>query len=60
MDGLLAALVPLLGLVLDRAASTRSTGQVAGAIFRVITELARPFVVQGWTGDMAAGVEWAG
>ena len=34
-------------------------GAVAAAIFRVITELG-VFVVQGWTGDMAAGVEWAG
>ena len=34
-------------------------GAVAAAVFRVITELG-VFVVQGWTGDMAAGVEWAG
>ena len=34
-------------------------GAVAAAIFRVITELG-VFVVQGWTGDVAAGVEWAG
>ena len=34
-------------------------GAVAAAIFRVITELG-VFVVQGWTGDMAAGVEWSG
>ena len=34
-------------------------GAVAGAIFRIITELG-VFVVQGWTGDMAAGVEWSG
>ena len=34
-------------------------GAVAAAIFRVITELA-VFVVQGWTGDTAAGREWAG
>ncbi len=34
-------------------------GAVAAAIFRVVTELG-VFVVQGWTGDMAAGVEWAG
>ena len=34
-------------------------GAVAGAVFRVITELG-VFVVQGWTGDIAADVEWAG
>ncbi len=34
-------------------------GAVAAAIFRVVTELG-VFVVQGWTGDVAAGVEWAG
>ncbi len=34
-------------------------GAVAAAIFRVITEMG-VFVVQGWTGDVAAGVEWAG
>ena len=34
-------------------------GAVAGAIFRIITELG-VFVVQGWTGAMAAGVEWSG
>ena len=34
-------------------------GAVAAAIFRIITELG-VFVVQGWTGDMAAGVEWSG
>ena len=38
MDGLLAALVPLLGLVLDRA-GLLALRAVAGAIFRVITEL---------------------
>ena len=32
---------------------------MAGAIFRIITELGM-FVVQEWTGDMAAGVEWSG
>ncbi len=34
-------------------------GAVAGAVFRVVTELG-VFVVQGWTGDIAADVEWAG
>ena len=34
-------------------------GAVAAAIFRVITELG-VFVVQGWTGDVASGVDWAG
>ena len=34
-------------------------GAVAAAIFRIITVL-EVFVVQGWTGDMAAGVEWSG
>ena len=34
-------------------------GAVAGTIFRIITELGA-FVVHRWTGDMAAGVEWAG
>ena len=34
-------------------------GTVAAAIFRVVTDLG-VFVVQGWTGDIAAGVEWAG
>ena len=34
-------------------------GAVAAAIFRVVTELG-VFVVQGWTGDVAAGVEWSG
>ncbi len=34
-------------------------GAVAGAVFRIITELG-VFVVQGWTGDIAADVEWAG
>ena len=34
-------------------------GAVAGTIFRIITELG-VFVVQGWTGDMATGVEWSG
>ncbi len=34
-------------------------GAVAAAIFRVVTELG-VFVVQGWTGDVASGVEWAG
>ena len=34
-------------------------GAVAAAIFRIITELG-VFVVQGWTGDMATGVEWSG
>ena len=34
-------------------------GAVAAAIFRLTTELG-VFVVQGWTGDMAAGVEWSG
>ena len=33
-------------------------GPVAAAIFRIITEL-RVFVVQGWRGDMAAGLEWS-
>ena len=31
---------------------------MATAIFRIITEL-RVFVVQGWRGDMAAGLEWS-
>ena len=34
-------------------------GAVAGAVFRVVTELG-VFVVQGWTGDISADVEWAG
>ena len=34
-------------------------GAVAGAVFRIITELG-VFVVQGWTGDISADVEWAG
>ena len=34
-------------------------GAVAGAVFRVVTDLG-VFVVQGWTGDIAADVEWAG
>ena len=34
-------------------------GAVAAAVFRIVTELG-VFVVQGWTGDVAAGVEWAG
>ena len=34
-------------------------GAVAGAVFRIITELG-VFVVQGWTGDVSADVEWAG
>ena len=34
-------------------------GAVAAAIFRIVTELG-VFVVQGWMGDMASGVEWAG
>ncbi len=34
-------------------------GAVAGAVFRVVTELG-VFVVQGWPGDIAADVEWAG
>lgn len=34
-------------------------GAVAGAVFRIVTELG-VFVVQGWTGDIAADVEWAG
>ncbi len=34
-------------------------GAVAGVVFRIVTELG-VFVVQGWTGDVAAGVEWAG
>ena len=35
------------------------SGAVAGAIFRIVTERG-VFVVQGWTDDMAAGVEWSG
>ena len=34
-------------------------GAVAGAVFRIVTGLG-VFVVQGWTGDMTADVEWAG
>ena len=34
-------------------------GAVASAVFRIVTELG-VFVVQGWTGDIAADVEWAG
>ena len=34
-------------------------GAVAAAVFRILTELG-VFVVQGWTGDLAADVEWAG
>ena len=34
-------------------------GAVAGAVFRIVTELG-VFVVQGWTGDIAADVEWSG
>ncbi len=34
-------------------------GAVAGAVFRIVTGLG-VFVVQGWTGDVAADVEWAG
>ena len=34
-------------------------GAVAAAVFRIVTELG-VFVVQGWTGDVAADVEWAG
>ena len=34
-------------------------GAVAAAVFRITTELG-VFVVQGWTGDVAGDVEWAG
>ena len=34
-------------------------GAVAAAVFRIVTELG-VLVVQGWTGDVAADVEWAG
>ena len=34
-------------------------GAVAAAVFRVVTELG-VFVIQGWTGDVAADVQWAG
>ncbi|MCY3842563.1 MAG: hypothetical protein OXH69_03365 [Acidobacteria bacterium] len=34
-------------------------GAVAGTVFRVVTELG-VFVVQGWAGDVAAAVAWAG
>ena len=49
---------PLLGLVPDRA-GLLAGGEVAAAIFSIITALG-VFVVQGWTGDMTAGVEWSG
>ena len=53
-----ATLVPLLGWF--RTVLVCSLyGAVAAAIFRIITALG-VFVVQGWTGDMAAGVEWSG
>ena len=53
-----AALVALLGLVSGPRSSIRCTVQLAAAIFRIITER-RVFVVQGWRGDMAAGLEWS-
>ena len=34
-------------------------GAIAAAVFRILTELG-VFVVQGWTGDVAADVEWVG
>lgn len=34
-------------------------GAVAAAVFRIVTELG-VFVVQGWTGDVASDIEWAG
>ena len=53
-----AALVALLGLVSGPRSSIRCTVQLAAAIFRIITER-RVFVVQGWRGGMAAGLEWS-
>ena len=38
--------------------SIRCTVQLSAAIFRIITER-RVFVVQGWRGGMAAGLEWS-
>ena len=53
-----AALVALLGQVSGPRSSIRCTVQLAAAIFRIITER-RVFVVQGWRGGMAAGLEWS-
>ena len=46
------------GLVPDRARLFAVT-VLAAAIFRIIT-VPEVFVVQSWTGDVAAGVEWSG
>ncbi len=41
-----------------RPSSARYTVRWPARSFRIITELGM-FVVQGWTGDMVAGVEWS-
>ena len=58
LDGLPVALVPLLGAGF-RPALVYSLLRSAGRHDpRIITEL-RVFVLRGWRGDMAAGLEWS-
>ena len=59
LDGVPVALVPLLALVSGTALVYSLSGAVAAAIFRIITEL-KVFVVQGWSGDIAAGLGTVG